>query len=159
MLHRAAIFAALLLLLALWLPLAAGAQTQATMRRDTLKLITASGTHVFQIEVAESDVDKARGLMFRRELADDGGMLFPYSPPQEITMWMRNTYISLDMVFIRADGIVHRIETGTEPFSERVIPSEGDAAAVLEVKAGTAARIGLKAGDRVEHPLFARPAK
>ena len=85
-------------------------------------------------------------------------MLFPYQPAQEITMWMRNTYISLDMIFIRADGIVHRVATGTEPFSEAVIASNGDARAVLEIKAGVAAKIGLKAGDRVVYPLFGKSA-
>ncbi len=132
---------------------------RAEMRRDPLKLVTGSGEHSFQVEVANTSEEKARGLMFRRSLADDAGMLFPYEPPQEATMWMRNTYISLDMVFIRADGIVHRIEEGTEPFSERVIASGGDVLAVLELRAGIAAKIGLKAGDRVFHPLFQRPAK
>lgn len=126
----------------------------AEMRRDTLKLMTSSGEHVFDIEVAESGEDKARGLMFRRSLADNAGMLFPYLPPQEATMWMRNTYISLDMVFIRADGIVHRIEHGTEPFSERVIASEGDVAAVLELRAGIARQIGLKPGDKTVNAMF-----
>lgn len=69
-------------------------------------------------------------------------------------MWMRNTYISLDMIFIRADGIVHRIEAGTEPFSEAVIASHGNVAAVLELKAGIAAKVGLKPGDKVVHRLF-----
>lgn len=95
------------------------------------------------------------GLMFRTSLADNAGMLFPYSPPQEATMWMRNTYISLDMIFIRADGTVHRIEKGTEPFSERVIASGGTVAAVLEVRAGIADKIGLQPGNLVRHPMFA----
>ena len=71
-------------------------------------------------------------------------------------MWMRNTYISLDMLFIRADGVIHRIEANTEPFSERVIASRGPVAAVLELKGGSAARLGLKPGDRVRHPLFGK---
>jgi uncharacterized membrane protein (UPF0127 family) len=153
---RAAVFAALLLFVAMAFQMVTLSSAQKAMRQDTLKLITASGTHSFTIEIAEKDEDKARGLMFRRTLAPDAGMLFPYDPPQEITMWMKNTYISLDMVFIRADGVVHRIATGTEPFSEKVIASEGTAAAVLEVIAGTAARIGLKPGDRVEHAMFVR---
>ncbi|MEZ5849328.1 MAG: DUF192 domain-containing protein [Hyphomicrobiaceae bacterium] len=124
------------------------------MRRETLKIITQSGEHVFQTEIAESADEKARGLMFRRSMADDAGMLFPYLPPQEATMWMRNTYISLDMVFIAADGTVHRVEEGTEPFSERVIASNGDVAAVLELKAGIARKIGLKRGDKIVHPMF-----
>lgn len=126
------------------------------MKQDVLKITTATGTHAFEIEVAETDEQKARGLMFRRALAPNAGMLFPYEPPQEITMWMKNTYISLDMVFIKADGTVLRVATNTQPFSEAVIASQGDAAAVLEVIAGTAARIGIQPGDKVDHSLFAK---
>jgi hypothetical protein len=151
---RAAVIAALSFFAALMLHMAAQSAAQEAMRTETLKLITSTGEHTLRVEIAETDAQKARGLMFRRSLADDAGMLFPYGPPQEITMWMKNTYISLDMVFIRADGIVHRIATGTEPFSEAVIASEGDAAAVLEIRAGIAAKLGLKRGDRVMHRLF-----
>jgi uncharacterized protein len=127
----------------------------AKMRREPLTLVIEGSEHAFEVEIASTPEEKAMGLMFRTNLADNAGMLFPYSPPQEATMWMRNTYIALDMVFIRADGIVHRIEARTEPFSERVIASRGDVAAVLELKAGTANRLGLKPGDRVRHSLFA----
>ncbi len=128
----------------------------AKMRRETLTLVTGASEHVIQVEVTSTPEEKAMGLMFRTSLADESGMLFPYTPPQEATMWMRNTYISLDMLFIRADGVIHRIETNTEPFSERVIASRGTVSAVLELKAGTAARLGLKPGDRVRHPLFGK---
>ena len=138
------------------LSLGAATETQADMRRETLKFVTATGTHTFQIEIADSIDEKSRGLMFRRSLADDAGMLFPYQPAQEITMWMKNTYISLDMVFIRADGVVHGIATATEPFSEAVIASKGDVTGVLEIRAGIAAKIGLKPGDKVVHPLFGK---
>jgi uncharacterized protein len=136
--------------------LAAVPTADAKMRRESLALITAASEHIIQVEVTSTPEEKAMGLMFRTSLADDVGMLFPYTPPQEATMWMRNTYISLDMIFIRADGIVHRIEANTEPFSERVIASRGPVAAVLELKAGSAARLGLKPGDRVRHPLFGK---
>jgi uncharacterized membrane protein (UPF0127 family) len=137
--------------------LAAGAPiADAKMRLETLTLVTGASEHVIQVEVTSTPEEKAMGLMFRTTLADDAGMLFPYTPPQEATMWMRNTYISLDMVFIRGDGIIHRIEANTEPFSERVIASRGTVAAVLELKAGSAARLGLKPGDRVRHPLFGK---
>lgn len=129
---------------------------RAEMRREKLELITSSGRHAFQIEVAESDEDKSRGLMFRRSMPESAGMLFPYWPPQEATMWMRNTYLSLDMVFITADGTVHRIEHGTQPFSEKVIASEGNVVAVLELVAGVARKIGLKAGDKVESGTLKR---
>ncbi len=146
--------AALFLFAQIALLLGGDAAVRAEMRRDTLKLVTASGTHTFTIEVAETAAEKSRGLMFRRSLAADAGMLFPYTPPQEATMWMRNTYISLDMVFIRGDGTVHRIEANTEPFSEAIIASNGDVAAVLELAAGTAQRIGLKPGDKAINKLF-----
>jgi uncharacterized protein len=137
--------------------LAAGAPiADAKMRRETLALVTGASEHTIQVEVTSTPEEKAMGLMFRTSLADDAGMLFPYTPPQEATMWMRNTYISLDMIFIRADGIIHRIEANTEPFSERVIASRGTVAAVLELKAGSASRLGLKPGDRVRHPLFSK---
>jgi uncharacterized membrane protein (UPF0127 family) len=132
------------------------ATADAKMRSETLTLVAGASEHVIHVEVTSTPEEKAMGLMFRTSLADDAGMLFPYSPPQEATMWMRNTYISLDMLFIRADGIIHRIETNTEPFSERVIASRGPVAAVLELKAGAAARLGLKPGDRVRHPLFGK---
>jgi uncharacterized membrane protein (UPF0127 family) len=151
---RAAIFVALFAFAHLAMGLGCALPVQAEMRRETLKLITASGEHTFDVEIAETAEQKAKGLMFRRSLPESAGMIFPYEPPQEATMWMRNTYISLDMVFIRADGIVHRVEFGTEPFSEAVVASHGDVAAVLELKAGVASRIALKAGDRAVHKLF-----
>ncbi len=132
------------------------------MRHETLKLITAYGERVINVEVTESQAEKAQGLMFRSRLADTSGMLFFYEQPQEITMWMRNTYIPLDMVFIRADGVVHRIEAMTEPLSENIIASKGDVTACLELAGGAAERLGLKPGDRVEHHYFkpaAKPAK
>jgi uncharacterized membrane protein (UPF0127 family) len=127
---------------------------EAKMRRETLTLVTTKGERVIDIEVAETTEEKARGLMFRTSLPDDQGMLFPYSPPQEITMWMKNTYIPLDMVFIRADGVVHRIEVRTEPLSEKVIASNGNVAAVLELAGGAAERLGLAPGDKIVHGHF-----
>lgn len=110
------------------------------------------------MEVATALREKQLGLMFRTELADEKGMLFPYESPQEVTMWMRNTYIPLDMVFIRADGVVHRIEKRAEPMSERIIASDGEVTAVLELAGGAADRLGLKVGDRVRHPHFSASA-
>jgi len=145
--------ARLLVVLAL---LAAGLLMQSAhaMRLETLKLMTARGTHLIDVEVTETPAEKAQGLMFRTRLADTAGMLFFYDTPQEITMWMRNTYIPLDMVFITADGIVHRIEARTEPLSENIISSRGDVTACLELAGGAAERLGLKPGDRVEHRFF-----
>ena len=92
--------------------------------------------------------------MYRKELADGKGMLFDFTPEQEISMWMKNTYISLDMIFIRGDGRILRIAESTEPMSTKIISSRGVARAVLEVIAGTAQKYGIAPGDRVAHPLF-----
>lgn len=128
------------------------------IKRETLKLHTARGVHAINTEITETQEEKALGLMFRTSLADDDGMLFFYDTPQEVTMWMRNTYIPLDMVFIRADGTVHRIEAWTQPFSESIISSGPNVVACLELAGGAAERLGLKPGDRVEHTLF-KPKK
>jgi uncharacterized protein len=124
------------------------------MARESLVLKTAAGDRIIQIEVAETEQDKSIGLMFRTSLALDAGMLFPYSPAQEVSMWMKNTYISLDMVFIRGDGTVHRIQPRTEPLSESIVASGGPVTAVLELVGGGAEKLGLKPGDKVVHRLF-----
>jgi uncharacterized protein len=121
----------------------------------TLVLKTTTGDHNFTIEVATTDQERALGLMFRRSLPENSGMLFIYDPPQSATMWMKNTLIPLDMVFISAEGKVHRIESNTEPFSTTVIPSEGEVVGVLELNAGEADKIGLKRGDKVVYPGLA----
>jgi uncharacterized membrane protein (UPF0127 family) len=120
-----------------------------------LVLKTDTGDHSFDIEVATTDSDRARGLMFRRSLPENAGMLFLYDPPQPAAMWMKNTLIPLDIVFISPDGRVHRIESGAEPFSTVLIPSDGTVAAVLELNAGQADKIGLKRGDQVVSPALA----
>ncbi|RUO99115.1 MAG: DUF192 domain-containing protein [Hyphomicrobium sp.] len=127
----------------------------AKMRQDTLKIISSSGTeHSFDIEVAASEKEKALGLMFRTELGDGQGMLFPYPIERGLQMWMHNTYISLDMLFIRADGTIARIEERAEPLSDRVISSGSPVLAVLELPGGAAQRLGIKAGDKVRYPIF-----
>jgi uncharacterized protein len=121
-----------------------------------LEIVTKSGVHVFSVEMATTEEEKTTGLMYRKELADGKGMLFDFSPEQQVSMWMKNTYISLDMIFIRADGRILRIAENTEPQSTRIIPSGGLAKGVLEVIAGTAKKYGIAPGDRVAHPLFNR---
>jgi uncharacterized membrane protein (UPF0127 family) len=121
----------------------------------TLVIKTASGDHNFNIEVATTQQEQALGLMFRRSLPENAGMLFLYDPPQPAAMWMKNTLIPLDMVFIAPDGRVLRIESNAEPLSTTVIPSEGDISAVLELNGGEADKIGLRRGDRVIYPGLA----
>jgi uncharacterized protein len=119
---------------------------------DTLVLKTESGEHSYTVEIADTDRERATGLMFRGSLPEKSGMIFLYDPPQRVGMWMRNTYIPLDMVFITAEGTVRRVEADTEPFSTDLIRSGGEVAAVLELNAGQAAKIGVKPGDRVIFP-------
>lgn len=129
------------------------------LAEDRVDIVTSTGVHAFSIEVARTPEQQALGLMFRTELGERKGMLFPHDTPRESSMWMRNTYIPLDMVFILADGTVHRIEKRTEPFSERIISSNGPVAAVLEIAGGTADKLDLKPGDKVRHPLFEAAGK
>jgi uncharacterized membrane protein (UPF0127 family) len=94
------------------------------------------------------------GLMFRPEVKPDEGMLFDWGNPRESSMWMRNTITSLDMVFIAADGRVHRIAERTVPYSLASISSNGPVRATLELAAGTAERLNIRVGDRVLHRIF-----
>ena len=121
-----------------------------------LEIATKSGVHVFSVEMATTEEEKQTGLMWRKELPDGKGMLFDFSPEQQISMWMKNTYIPLDMIFIRADGRILRIAENTEPLSTKIISSGGLARGVLEVIAGTAQKYGIQPGDRVAHPLFSK---
>ena len=129
-------------------------QTALAATFQPLEIATKSGVHVFSVEMATTEEEKTTGLMYRKELPDGKGMLFDFSPEQQISMWMKNTYISLDMIFIRADGRILRIAENTEPLSTKIISSGGLAKGVLEVIAGTAQKYGIQPGDRVAHPLF-----
>lgn len=121
---------------------------------DRLQIVTASATHEFEVEIASDDASRERGLMYRRFLPPNQGMLFEFDLDAPVSFWMKNTYIPLDMIFISRAGVVENIVANAEPLSERVIPSGSPCAAVLELNGGTAAAIGLKAGDMVRHPFF-----
>src|SRR5262249_28646652 len=121
---------------------------------QTLEIVSKSGVHVFTVELATNNEERAKGLMFRRELPEGRGMLFDFDRDQEGSMGMQNTYVLLDMIFIRSDGRILRIAENTEPLSTRTISSGGPVRGVLEVVAGTARKLGLAPGDRVGHPMF-----
>jgi uncharacterized protein len=121
---------------------------------QSLEIVSQSGVHVFSVELAATDEQRERGLMFRKELPDGHGMLFDFETDRNIAMWMKNTLIPLDMIFIRSDGRISNIAESTEPMSTRIIPSRGAVRAVLEVAGGTAKRLGIMVGDRVAHPMF-----
>lgn len=133
---------------------AIGSTSASAASFQPLEIVTRNGVQVFSVEMATTEEEKKTGLMYRKELADGKGMLFDFNPEQEISMWMKNTYVSLDMIFIRADGRILSIADNTEPLSTKIISSRGPARAVLEVVAGTAQKYGIRPGDRVGHPLF-----
>lgn len=121
---------------------------------QTLEIVTKTGVHVFAVEVVSNDADRAKGLMFRKELPEGRGMLFDFEREQDVSMWMQNTYIPLDMIFITGDGRIRSIAENTTPLSTRTIPSGGPVRAVLEVIGGTAKKLGIAPSDRVAHPIF-----
>jgi len=125
------------------------------LERDELAIESASGTHRFIVELPRTPDQMARGLMHRRQLAADAGMLFLYPADRAITMWMKNTLIPLDMLFIAGDGRIVNIVERTVPLSLQVIESAGPARGVLEVNGGTARRLGIEPGDRVRYPALA----
>ncbi len=109
---------------------------------------------MFQVELADSHEKRRQGLMHRTTLAEDAGMLFDFEREQPINMWMKNTPLSLDMLFIGDGGRIVRIAENTEPYSLKRIPSGRPARAVLEVRAGTSARLGIEVGDHIVHAIF-----
>jgi len=147
----------LLLAVLLLAPLAARAQTtaQPELPKEKLTIVTRDGQrHDFNVEMALTPDQQTVGLMFRKEVPPDGGMLFDWGTPRESTMWMRNTVSSLDMIFINADGTIRRIAENTVPESLATISSGGPVRATLELAAGMARRLGIHVGDKVEQRLF-----
>jgi uncharacterized membrane protein (UPF0127 family) len=122
------------------------------LREIPLVIRAASKSHRFTVEVAASPREQQTGMMYRRSLAPDRGMLFPYSPPQPVGFWMSNTLIPLDMIFIRGDGTIARIATAV-PNSLEIVSSTEPVVAVLEIAGGRAAALGIKEGDRVGYTL------
>ena len=143
--------AAAVALLLVWLAYAVPARA---FELQPLEIVTRTGVHSFAVEVVTTPEQQAQGLMFRRELPEGQGMLFDFHREQSTNFWMKNTYISLDMIFIRGDGRVLRVAENTMPLSEALVSSGGPVRAVLEVIAGTAKKIGIEPGDRVAHSIF-----
>ncbi|HVZ53203.1 MAG TPA: DUF192 domain-containing protein [Pseudolabrys sp.] len=124
--------------------------------QDTLEIASKTGVHPFAVEIADTEAEREKGLMFRKELPEGRGMLFDFHREQDVGFWMENTYIPLDMIFIRGDGRILRIAENATPLSTRIIPSGGPVRWVLEVIGGTAAKLGIAPGDRVASPAFNR---
>lgn len=130
-------------------------QLDKAFARSTLKIATPDAQlHKIDVWIADNDARRQRGLMFVEHMADDAGMLFIYPQPQPISMWMKNTHLSLDMLFVSANGRVDSIAENTKPMSTDTISSKSDVLAVIELKAGTAARLKIRPGAQVIHPAF-----
>ncbi len=122
--------------------------------RSKLSVLSKSKSHEFIVEIAKTDRQQRQGLMFRRRLASNEGMLFVYASPKILKMWMKNTYLPLDMLFIDASGRIVNIVERTVPGSLEIISSVERALAVLEVNGGTTSRLKIQKGDRVRHRTF-----
>jgi uncharacterized membrane protein (UPF0127 family) len=147
----------LLMIGLLMMPLTGQAQTvaQPELPKEKLVVVTKDGTrHDFNVEMALSPEQQTVGLMFRTSIPADGGMLFDWGAPRDSAMWMRNTVSSLDMLFINADGTIRRVVENTVPESLATIDSRGPVRATLELAAGTARRLDIHAGDKVEQRVF-----
>jgi uncharacterized membrane protein (UPF0127 family) len=137
-----------------WFALAVTSATAADFQ--PLEIVTRSGVHVFTVEIAKTEQERATGLMYRKELAEGRGMLFDFSPEQPVSMWMKNTFIPLDMVFFDTRGRILRIHERAVPQTEDIIDSGVAVAGVLEILGGEARRRGLQVGDRLLHPRLDR---
>lgn len=128
----------------------------ATLRQEPLEITTSKATTRFTVEIADTEETRNRGLMFRKSLAPDKGMLFDFKTPREAAFWMKNTLIPLDIIFITQDGRILTIARNAVPHSEVPIPSGGVILGVLELAGGRAAQLGIYPGDRVKHRIFKR---
>ena len=146
--------AALALLAGLFAAAAAPAPPAVKLRVEPLEVVSATGVAKFQVEMADTPASRERGLMFRKALAPDRGMLFDFKTPQETAFWMRNTLIPLDILFVARDGRIITIARNAAPLDETPIPSGGPVLGVLELKGGRAAELGLSPGDRVRQRIF-----
>lgn len=135
---------------------AASASTEARTATIALSIQSARGAHRFQVETAKTEAEQQRGLMYRTDIPRDGGMLFapypPSGPPREASFWMKNTPSPLDIIFIRADGSIAHIAENTTPFSEAPVASGEPVAAVLELRGGRTAELGIAEDDKVSWP-------
>jgi uncharacterized protein len=132
---------------------AADAQLQC-FPTSALTIVSASGRHHFTVEVAETPEQMTQGLMFRQSMPANAGMLFDYKQPTMAAMWMRNTLIPLDMLFVDAQGRIVNIHERAVPETDDVIAAAAPVRAVIELNGGTVARLGIKPGDQVLHPIF-----
>ncbi|WP_176596617.1 MULTISPECIES: DUF192 domain-containing protein [Sphingobium] len=142
-------------------PKAENATTTAVTQRAALlplAIHSAKTTHRFTVELALTEQQQEQGLMFRKSLAPDSGMLFPMSPPRTANFWMKNTLIPLDMLFIHTDGSIAYLKANAAPHSREPVSAGIPVAAVLELRGGRAAELGIREGDRVTWGDCDRPS-
>jgi len=133
---------------------AEGEQNVTPLPTEDLTVDTANGPVRFHVEIADDDREREQGLMYRRSMPADHGMLFDFNPPQQVSFWMHNTVLSLDIIYIGADGRIVNIAANAPPFSDDGIPSQGRVRGVLEINAGRAAALGIIPGAVVHHRIF-----
>ena len=124
-------------------------QSPAGLKQVMLCITSGAKTRAFTVEVAGTVAEQAKGLMFRTELADDAGMIFPFPQPRPASFWMKNTVIPLDIIFVRSNGTIESIAENTVPYSTDSVVSGEPVAAVLELRGGLTAELGIAAGDKV----------
>lgn len=149
MLHQIRALAAAAAIVVVSLPLAACSD------ETSLTIHSATGDHTFNIEIVDTPESRAQGLMYRQELAPDAGMLFDFLDDREVSFWMRNTFIPLDMIFITGEGVVRNIHVNARPHDPTGIPSDGPVQFVLEIPGGRSVELGIEPGDTVSHPRIA----
>jgi uncharacterized protein len=138
-----------------WLAVSASVvSAQEAARIEPLSIVTDSSATLFSAEIADNDELRGRGLMFRHVMPADQAMLFDFEKPRPAAMWMKNTYISLDMLFVRTDGTIAAIAENTEPLSTQTISVDEPVQGVVELAAGTVKRLGIKRNDKVYHQVF-----
>ena len=144
----------ILLMGLLGLALVPCAAAQEVARIEPVSVVTDTTATLFNAEIADTDELRSRGLMFRHVLPPDRAMLFDFGNPRPAAMWMKNTYVALDMLFVRSDGTIAAIAENTEPFSTQTISVDEPVKGVVELAAGTVKRLGIKRDDKVYHQIF-----
>lgn len=146
----------LMAILLSWFCAASASSQDAPLSKiEPVTVATSDGATMFTVEIADTEELRQRGLMFRQRLPEDRGMLFDFGQPRPVGMWMKNTYISLDMLFIRRDGTIAYVAENTVPKSLDVVGVSEPVLGVLELAGGTSKRLGIRAGDTVYHRMFA----
>ncbi len=153
--HRRLLLATLLILPLGGADAAEPTKAQPVLPKEKLVIVTKDGIHhTFQVEMAMTPEQQRVGLMFRTSVPSDTGMLFDWGTPRDVPMWMENTLVPLDMVFINADGTIRAIAENTVPESLANIPSHGPVLATLELAGGTTAKLNIVVGDKVLQRIF-----